>query len=245
MGGNVAMMYAGVRPERIRRLVNLEGFGMPEPPARPGARPLRPVDRRAQGAAPRRDGPQTLRQRRGRGAPADEDQPAPDARQGGLAGPPVGCPDAEGRWTILGDAAHKVVNANLYQLTRRSRCTPASARRCSRWTASDDSLGQWWKGRFTLERVPRAPAACAPAHRGADRQRRPHAAPRPAAGTGPADRKLPGVRKSPVSRAWPAPPTARTPHGSRTHQRHPQSTGRPQRTRGRAPEVSLTTMPRH
>jgi pimeloyl-ACP methyl ester carboxylesterase len=29
MGGNVVMIYAGLRPERIRRLVNLEGFGMP------------------------------------------------------------------------------------------------------------------------------------------------------------------------------------------------------------------------
>lgn len=29
MGGNVVMLYAGVRPERIRRLINLEGFGMP------------------------------------------------------------------------------------------------------------------------------------------------------------------------------------------------------------------------
>ncbi len=29
MGGNVAMLYAGVRPDRIRRLANLEGFGMP------------------------------------------------------------------------------------------------------------------------------------------------------------------------------------------------------------------------
>jgi pimeloyl-ACP methyl ester carboxylesterase len=29
MGGNVAMLYAGIRPERIRRLVNLEGTGMP------------------------------------------------------------------------------------------------------------------------------------------------------------------------------------------------------------------------
>jgi pimeloyl-ACP methyl ester carboxylesterase len=28
MGGNVAMMYAGVRPQRIRRLINLEGFGL-------------------------------------------------------------------------------------------------------------------------------------------------------------------------------------------------------------------------
>ncbi|MEO7056709.1 MAG: alpha/beta hydrolase [Caldimonas sp.] len=29
MGGNVAMLYAGVRPDKVRRLVNLEGFGMP------------------------------------------------------------------------------------------------------------------------------------------------------------------------------------------------------------------------
>lgn len=29
MGGNVVMLYAGVRSQRIRKLVNLEGFGMP------------------------------------------------------------------------------------------------------------------------------------------------------------------------------------------------------------------------
>ncbi|HSI47026.1 MAG TPA: alpha/beta hydrolase [Ideonella sp.] len=29
MGGNIVMSYAGLRPTRIRRLVNLEGFGMP------------------------------------------------------------------------------------------------------------------------------------------------------------------------------------------------------------------------
>lgn len=29
MGGNISMIYAGVRPERIAKLVNLEGFGMP------------------------------------------------------------------------------------------------------------------------------------------------------------------------------------------------------------------------
>lgn len=38
MGGNVAMLYAGVRPERVRRLLNLEGFGMPrtQPEQAPG-----------------------------------------------------------------------------------------------------------------------------------------------------------------------------------------------------------------
>lgn len=39
MGANVAMIYAGVRPERIRRLVALEGFGMP--PTTPAQAPGR------------------------------------------------------------------------------------------------------------------------------------------------------------------------------------------------------------
>lgn len=29
MGGNLAMLYAGIRPERVRRVVSLEGFGLP------------------------------------------------------------------------------------------------------------------------------------------------------------------------------------------------------------------------
>jgi pimeloyl-ACP methyl ester carboxylesterase len=39
LGGNVASMYAGVRPQRIARLVNLEGFGMS--PTRPEQAPKR------------------------------------------------------------------------------------------------------------------------------------------------------------------------------------------------------------
>jgi pimeloyl-ACP methyl ester carboxylesterase len=39
MGGNVVMLYAGVRPARIRRLMNLEGFGMPD--ATPDQAPTR------------------------------------------------------------------------------------------------------------------------------------------------------------------------------------------------------------
>ena len=29
LGGNVAALYAGIRPERVAKLVNLEGFGLP------------------------------------------------------------------------------------------------------------------------------------------------------------------------------------------------------------------------
>jgi pimeloyl-ACP methyl ester carboxylesterase len=32
MGGNIAMMYAGLRPDRVRRVVTLEGFGLPGAP---------------------------------------------------------------------------------------------------------------------------------------------------------------------------------------------------------------------
>lgn len=39
MGGNISCMYAGARPERIRRFVNLEGFGMA--PTRPDQAPGR------------------------------------------------------------------------------------------------------------------------------------------------------------------------------------------------------------
>ena len=39
MGGNVAMMYAGIRPERVRAVVSIDGFGLP--PARPEQAPTR------------------------------------------------------------------------------------------------------------------------------------------------------------------------------------------------------------
>ncbi|MFP8779208.1 alpha/beta fold hydrolase [Hydrogenophaga sp. RWCD_12] len=151
MGGNVAMMYAGVRPERIRRLVNLEGFGMPE--TRPAQAPtryaqwidelkalhrgdmdLKPYDS-ADGVARR------LMKTNPRLSPDKADWLA---RQ-------WAAPDAEGRWTILGDAAHKVVNANLYQLPEALALYARITAPVLSVTASDDSLTQWWKGRFTIE----------------------------------------------------------------------------------------------
>ena len=39
MGGNVVTMYAGVRPHRVRRLINLEGYGLP--PTTPDQAPAR------------------------------------------------------------------------------------------------------------------------------------------------------------------------------------------------------------
>jgi len=58
--------------------------------------------------------------------------------------------DDDGRWRILGDAAHKITNAQLFrvdevlELYRRITCPVLMVE------AGDDSLGQWWQGRFTL-----------------------------------------------------------------------------------------------
>ncbi len=59
-------------------------------------------------------------------------------------------PNAQGGWEILGDAGHKVVNANLYQLEEALALYRSISAPVLSVTASDNSMGQWWKGRFTM-----------------------------------------------------------------------------------------------
>jgi pimeloyl-ACP methyl ester carboxylesterase len=58
--------------------------------------------------------------------------------------------NAQGRWEILGDAGHKIVNAQLYQVNE----VLASYQRISAPTlsveASDNQMAQWWRGLYTL-----------------------------------------------------------------------------------------------
>jgi pimeloyl-ACP methyl ester carboxylesterase len=60
-------------------------------------------------------------------------------------------PDAQGEWRILGDAAHKVVNPYLYRVDEVLEIYKRIKAPCMVVEASDDSLSQWWKGKFTLE----------------------------------------------------------------------------------------------
>ncbi|MBQ0932174.1 alpha/beta fold hydrolase [Ideonella alba] len=146
MGGNVVMHYAGVRPTRIRRLVNLEGFGLPrsEPDEAPRrlakwldelaeAAPLRSYDS-AEAVAAR------LRQTNPR---LPEDKAAWLARQWAQ-------PDAAGRWHILGDPAHKRINPLLYRVEE----VLAAWRRISApvlWVDGDlTDLSLWWGQRYSL-----------------------------------------------------------------------------------------------
>ena len=112
MGGNVACLYAGVRPTRVRRLVNLEGFGLP--PSQPTAairqlgrwlddlqnvptlRPYASLDEVA--ARLRRTNPRLTQARAAWLAQRW-------ARQA-----------SDGQWHLLADAAHKIANPYPYRL---------------------------------------------------------------------------------------------------------------------------------
>lgn len=150
MGGNIAMLYSGVRPERIRRLVNLEGFGMPA--SRPEQAPRRYAKwigelkayHRGELALKRYDSAEGVAQRlmkTNRRLTQDKARWLAQhwARE-----------EADGQWRILGDAAHKIVNANLYRVDEVLELYRAIRAPVLAVEASDDSLAHWWQGRFTL-----------------------------------------------------------------------------------------------
>ena len=156
MGGNVAMMYAGVRPARIRRLVNLEGFGSPEsqPVDAPGryARwmdELKQFHRGELALAPYDsiDGVARRLMRTNRRLPQDKadwlarqwahEVPHNDGGPGGA-------------WRIRGDAAHKIIFAQAMRVDEVLALYRAITAPVLAVEASDDSLSLWWKGRYTL-----------------------------------------------------------------------------------------------
>ena len=111
MGGNVVMSYAGVRPQRIRRLINLEGFGMPA--AKPQDAPARLeqwLDELKQ--------PQELRDYNSVEAVAErllKNNPLLSADKAAWLAPHWSRQSDDGQWHIQGDPAHKRPNPVLYR----------------------------------------------------------------------------------------------------------------------------------
>ena len=153
LGGNVAMSYAGVRPERLRKLINLEGFGMggstpAQAPKRyekwidelkalhKGDMALKPYDSAA-GVASR------LMKTNPRLSQDKADWLAQHWAR----------PDEQGRWVILGDPAHKVTNANLSRVEEVLALYARISADTLVVQASDNSLDQWWNGSYTLAEV--------------------------------------------------------------------------------------------
>ncbi len=151
MGGNVAMFYAGARPARVRRLVNLEGFGMPA--SKPTKAPQRYAEwmdelkalQRGEMALKTYDSADGVARRLMKTNPRlPQDKAQWLARHWAR-------PNAQGQWEILGDAAHKITNAMLFRLDEALALYAAITAPTLSIEASDDSLGLWWKGRYTLE----------------------------------------------------------------------------------------------
>jgi pimeloyl-ACP methyl ester carboxylesterase len=111
MGGNVVMNYAGVRPARVRRLVNLEGFGLPD------TRPEQAPDRLAKWLDELKETP-SLRSY----ASVDEvaarlrsNNPRLAADKAAWLAPHWSERRDDGRWHLLADAAHKLTNPVPYR----------------------------------------------------------------------------------------------------------------------------------
>lgn len=151
MGGNVVMMYAGARPDRIRRLVNLEGFGMAA--TRPSQAPgrlgqwldeLHALEKGDLDLKPYPDLAAVAQRLMKTNHRLSQDKANWLAQHWAK-------PDAQGQWRILGDAAHKVVNPYLYRVDEVLEIYKRISAPTLVVEASDDSLSQWWKGKFTLD----------------------------------------------------------------------------------------------
>jgi pimeloyl-ACP methyl ester carboxylesterase len=145
MGGNIVMTYAGVRPARIRRLVNLEGFGMPQ--TKPEHAP-----KRLQQWLDELKQPQLLRSY----ASLDEvaarlmkTNPLLAADKAAWLAPHWSQQREDGRWHILGDPAHKRVNPVL----TRAEDTIATWKLITApllWVeGAGTEFGKWWGERYT------------------------------------------------------------------------------------------------
>ena len=146
MGGNVAMSYAGVRPTRIRRLINLEGFGMPD--VAPAAAP----ERLAKWLDELKDPPSlrpyaTLAEVAERLMKNNPRLPADKAAW--LAGhwsreTPQG-------YRLNADAAHKLANPMLYRKAEVLACWQRIAAPTLWVEGSDDQVTRFWGKRYPRE----------------------------------------------------------------------------------------------
>lgn len=144
MGGNVAMSYAGLRPARIRRLVNLEGFGLPA--TQPQHAPKRLVQWLDELKTP-----QSLRDYASVAEVAErlmKNNPLLPPDKAAWLAPHWSEQRADGRWHVLGDPAHKRVNPVLYRVdevleTWKLITAPLL------WVEGDRTdVAKWWGHRY-------------------------------------------------------------------------------------------------
>jgi pimeloyl-ACP methyl ester carboxylesterase len=145
MGGNVVMLYAGVRPQRVRRLINLEGFGMPATmPAQAPKRLAQWLDELQR--------PERLKPYADLAAVAARlmsNDPLLTADKAHWLAPHWGRPTPDGQWELQADPAHKRVNPVLYQVNEVLACWQCITAPVL-WVEGDRTdTDKWWGGRYT------------------------------------------------------------------------------------------------
>ncbi len=118
MGGNIALMYAGARPERVRAVVNLEGFGLrPTRPEQAPARYAQWIDQLKQGGV--------LRDYASRDEVAVrlmKNNPRLSQERAAFLAEHWSVADGAGRYRVAGDPAHRIVNPTLYRIDEVLAC---------------------------------------------------------------------------------------------------------------------------
>jgi pimeloyl-ACP methyl ester carboxylesterase len=118
LGGNVGGLYAGIRPERIARFVNLEGFGMP------ATRPEQAPKRYSRWMQELREAPR-LRPYASYADLADrlqKNNPRLARERAEFLARHWGKDAEEGGVVLRSDPAHKLINATLYRLDEARAC---------------------------------------------------------------------------------------------------------------------------
>jgi pimeloyl-ACP methyl ester carboxylesterase len=118
LGGNVVSLYAGIRPHRINKLVNLEGFGLP------ATKPEQAPAHFAAWLDELQDKPVMRSYASEEEVIARLQKTNPrlsDARARFLAAH-WSEKNADGQWEILGDPAHKMRNPQLFRLDEVQAC---------------------------------------------------------------------------------------------------------------------------
>lgn len=139
MGANVAGVYAGARPERIRRLINLEGFGLP------ATRPQQAPERFAKWMDELRE-PAEMRgypSRQAVAARLQKTNPRLSDEKADFLSRHWSAPNDAGEWEILGDPLHKRATPLLYQLDETLACWKAITAPVLWVEAADTDMWKW------------------------------------------------------------------------------------------------------
>lgn len=118
LGANVAGIYAGVRPQRIARLVLLEGFGMPATQASDApARYANWLDELLEPPVLRTYGSSAEVARR-----LQKNNPRLNNERAAFLSVHWAAPDKDGRWELQADQAHRLSNPYLYRIEEVLAC---------------------------------------------------------------------------------------------------------------------------